>query len=88
MRADIIRDTPKSIESPARNSSTITLLNVSSDEAAAGGVASAEEEEDGIATYRRRALVGLLAAESKFQHLSNRMYTSLFIEERVGPFTN
>jgi hypothetical protein len=51
-------------------------------------VASAEEEEDGIATYRRRALVGLLAAESKFQHLSNRMYTSLFIEERVGPFTN
>src|SRR5688572_33133662 len=59
-RADDIRDTPKSTESPARNSSAIKLLSVSSDEAAAGGeepaggVAAAEEEEDGIATYRRR----------------------------------
>jgi hypothetical protein len=59
-RTDDIRDTPKSTESPARNSSAIELLSVSSDEAAAdgegpaGGVAAAEEDEDGIATYRRR----------------------------------
>jgi hypothetical protein len=59
-RTDDIRDTPKSTESPARNSSAIKLLSVSSDEAAAGGegaaggVAAAEEDEDGIATYRRR----------------------------------
>jgi hypothetical protein len=53
-RTEDIRDTPKSIVSPARNSSAATVLSVSSDDASAGGVAVAEEEEVGIATYRRR----------------------------------
>jgi hypothetical protein len=54
-RTEDIRDTPNSTVSPARNSSTATLLSVSSDDApAGGGVSVAEEEEDGIATYRRR----------------------------------
>jgi hypothetical protein len=59
-RTEDICDTPNSTVSPARNSSTATVLSVSSNDAPAGGVAAAEEEEDGIATYRRRRAGGLL----------------------------
>jgi hypothetical protein len=53
-RTKDIRDTPNSTVSPVRNSSTATLLSVSSDDAPTDGVSAAEEEEDGMATYRRR----------------------------------
>jgi hypothetical protein len=53
-RTEDIRDAPNSTVSPGRNSSTATLLSVSSDDAPAGGVSAAEEEEDDMATYRRR----------------------------------
>jgi hypothetical protein len=53
-RTEDFRDTPNSTVSPGCNSSTATLLKVSSDDAPAGGVSAADEEEDDMATYRRR----------------------------------
>jgi hypothetical protein len=53
-RTEEIRDTLNSTVSPGCNSSTATLLSVSSDDAPVGGVSAAEEEMDGMATYRRR----------------------------------
>jgi hypothetical protein len=64
-RTEEIRDTPNSTVSPGCNSSTATLLKVSSDDAPAGGVSAANEEEDGMATYRqRRRAVCLTRARS------------------------
>jgi hypothetical protein len=54
MRTEEIRDTPDSTVSLGCNSSTATLLKVSSDDAPASGISAADEEEDGMATYRRR----------------------------------
>jgi hypothetical protein len=64
-RTEDIRDTLNSTMSPGCNSSTATLLSVSSDDVPAGGVSAAEEEEDGMATYcRRRRAVCFTRARS------------------------
>jgi hypothetical protein len=74
---------PNSTVSPGCNSSTATLLSVSSDDAPAGGVAAAEEEEDGMAMYRwrRRAVCFTRARSSTSRSKEGRRAIKRFQKE-------